>query len=97
MSMSRDVYIVDAVRTPIGRGKADGALHGIHPVDLLAGTLNALVDRTGIDKAEVEDVVAGCVTPIQEQGACIGRLAALQTRLIIPPCLAGRNFFAGPH
>lgn len=76
--MSREVYIVDAVRTPIGRGKADGALHGMHPVDLLAGTLNALVERTGIEKGQVEDVVAGCVSPIGEQGTCIGRLAALK-------------------
>ena len=48
----RDVFIVDAVRTPIGRGKNEGALHGVHPVDLLAQTLNALVERAGIDKAQ---------------------------------------------
>ena len=75
---SRDVILVDAVRTPIGRGKPGGALSHIHPVDLLARTLSALIERTGISKAEVEDVVAGCVTPIGEQGACIGRLAALK-------------------
>ena len=46
----RDVFIIDAIRTPIGRGKQDGALHGIHPVDLLARTLNALVERAGVDK-----------------------------------------------
>src|SRR5271165_3694473 len=48
----RDVFIVDAIRTPIGRGKADGALHNVHPVDLLAQTLNALVEHAGVDKRE---------------------------------------------
>jgi acetyl-CoA acyltransferase len=76
----RDVFIVDAVRTPIGRGKNEGALHGVHPVDLLAQTLNALVERAGIDKAQVEDIVAGCVTASGEQGTCIGRLAGLKAR-----------------
>jgi acetyl-CoA acetyltransferase family protein len=76
----RDVFIVDAVRTPIGRGKEDGALHNVHPVDLLANTLNALVERAGIEKHHVEDVVAGCVTAHGEQGTCIGRLAGLKAR-----------------
>ncbi len=74
----RDVFIVDAVRTPIGRGKADGALHHIHPVDLLARTLDELVRRTGVAKAQVEDVVAGCVSPVGEQGANVARLALLK-------------------
>src|SRR5262249_25631828 len=74
----RDVFIVDAVRTPIGRGKADGAFHKIHPVDLLANTLNALIERSRIDKRKVEDIVAGCVTPAGEQGTNIGRLAGLK-------------------
>jgi acetyl-CoA acetyltransferase family protein len=76
--MGRDVYIVEAVRTPIGRGKEDGALHGIHPVDLLARTLDNLVRRAGVEKSQVDDIVAGCVTPIGEQGANIGRLAGLK-------------------
>ena len=74
----RDVFIVDAVRTPIGRGKADGALHHIHPVDLLARTLDELMRRTGVAKSEVEDVVAGCVSPVGEQGANVARLALLK-------------------
>jgi acetyl-CoA acyltransferase len=74
----RDVFIVDAVRTPIGRGKEDGALHNVHPVDLLAAALNALVERAGVDKAQVEDIVTGCVTAHGEQGTCIGRLAGLK-------------------
>jgi len=67
-----DVFIVDAVRTPIGRGKADGALHGIHPVDLLAKTLVAL------NAHDVEDIICGCVTATGEQGTNIGRLAGLK-------------------
>ncbi len=75
-----DVYIVDAVRTPIGRGKDDGMNHGIHPVDLLAKTLNALMEKSGVEKSQVEDIVAGCVTASKEQGTCIGRLAGLKAR-----------------
>jgi acetyl-CoA acetyltransferase family protein len=76
----RDVFIVDAVRTPIGRGKDDGAHHGTHPVDLLAKTLNALMERAGVAKGEVEDIIAGCVTVHGEQGTCIGRMAGLKAR-----------------
>ncbi len=73
-----DAWIVDAVRTPRGKGKKEtGALSGIHPQDLLSQCLNALVDRTGIDPRDVEDVVAGCVTATGEQGACIARMAVL--------------------
>ena len=71
-------YIIDAVRTPRGRGKAEtGALSGVHPQELLAQCLNAIRDRTGIDPSHVEDVVAGCVTQATEQGACIARNAVL--------------------
>ncbi len=74
----RDVFIVDAVRTPRGRGKAGkGALSGLHPQELLAQTLNRLAEKTGIRKEDVEDVVVGCVTQAGEQGACIARAAVL--------------------
>ncbi|WP_437810940.1 acetyl-CoA C-acetyltransferase [Sorangium sp. So ce1078] len=74
----RDVFIVDAVRTPRGRGKAGkGALSGVHPQELLAQTLNRLAEKTGIRKDDVEDVVVGCVTQAGEQGACIARTAVL--------------------
>jgi acetyl-CoA C-acetyltransferase len=69
-------YIIDAVRTPRGKGKASGALAGVHPQELLAQALNGL-RRTQFDPADVEDVVAGCVQQVGEQGACIGRMAAL--------------------
>ncbi|HEY0484964.1 MAG TPA: thiolase family protein [Mycobacteriales bacterium] len=69
--------IVDAVRTPSGKGKAGGALSGVHPVDLLATALSALVERTGLDPATVEDVIAGCVSQAGEQAVNIARNAAL--------------------
>jgi acetyl-CoA acyltransferase len=73
----REAVIVDAVRTPLGRGKQTGALYPVHPVDLAAKTLRALVDRTGIDPAEIEDVIMGCVSQVGEQGLNVGRNAAL--------------------
>jgi acetyl-CoA C-acetyltransferase len=74
----RDVYIVDAVRTPRGRGKAGkGALSGVHPQELLAQALNHLAKRSGIRKEDVEDVVIGCVTQANEQGAGLARNAVL--------------------
>lgn len=73
----REAVIVDVVRTPLGRGKAGGLLNGWHPVDLVAQPLRALVSRTGIDPAEIEDVIMGCVSQVGEQGINIGRNAAL--------------------
>lgn len=71
-------YIIDAVRTPRGRGKSGkGALSHIHPQELLAQALNRLVERTGIETRDVEDVVAGCVTQAKDQGADIARMAVL--------------------
>ncbi|MBI1376612.1 MAG: acetyl-CoA C-acyltransferase [Frankiales bacterium] len=69
--------IVDAVRTPMGRGKPGGALSGVHAVDLLAGTLAALTARTGVDPGDVEDVLVGCVSQAGEQSATPGRQALL--------------------
>ncbi|NNC06619.1 acetyl-CoA C-acetyltransferase [Corallococcus exiguus] len=71
-------YIIDAVRTPRGRGKmGKGALTGLHPQELLAQTLNALQRRGGWDAREVGDVIAGCVSQVNEQGANIARNAVL--------------------
>ncbi|HEV2851550.1 MAG TPA: acetyl-CoA C-acetyltransferase [Thermoanaerobaculia bacterium] len=73
-----EAFIVDAVRTPRGRGKAGkGALSGVHPQELLAQTLNHLAAKSGIDPREVDDVVAGCVSQAGEQGANIARNAVL--------------------
>ena len=74
----RDVFILDAVRTPRGRGKAGkGALSSMHPQELLAQVLNQLARRTGLRTEDVEDVVVGCVSEVGEQGANVGRNAVL--------------------
>jgi len=72
-----DAFIFDHVRTPRGRGKPDGALHEITPIQLAAQTLDALRRRTDLDTALVDDVVLGCVSPVGEQGGNIARVAAL--------------------
>jgi len=73
-----DAYVIDAVRTPRGRGKpGKGALSGVHPQEIAAQTLRAIVDRTGLDPAEVDDVVLGTVTQVREQGGNIARQAVL--------------------
>lgn len=78
----RDVVIVDAVRTPVGRGKAGGALADVHPVDLLAQTLQALLARSAeVDPAAVDDVIIGCVSQVGEQSATPGRMAWLAAGL----------------
>ncbi|KPG98701.1 acetyl-CoA acetyltransferase [Pseudomonas sp. RIT-PI-q] len=67
--------IFDALRTPRGKGKADGALHSVKPVNLVAGLLTALQQRTSLDTSQVDDVVLGCVTPIGDQGSDIAKTA----------------------
>ncbi|MEV4183075.1 thiolase family protein [Streptosporangium canum] len=73
----RDAVIVEAVRTPIGKGKPGGALAGVHPVDLLAHTLRTLVGRSGVDPALVDDVIGGCVDQVGEQAMNTTRYAWL--------------------
>ncbi len=73
-----EAFILDAVRTPRGRGKpGKGALSAIHPQELLAQTLNQLAKRLSLEKADVDDVVIGCVSQAKEQGACIARNSVL--------------------
>ncbi len=72
-----EAYIFDHVRSPRGRGKADGSLHAITPINLASQVLAALRDRNGLDTTLVDDVVLGCVAPVGEQGADIARIAAL--------------------
>lgn len=75
--MNTDALIVDALRTPTGRGRPSGVLAGIHPVDLLAQALTALLERTRIDPSTVDDVIIGCVSQTGEQSATPGRMAWL--------------------
>jgi acetyl-CoA acyltransferase len=78
----REAVIVDAVRTPVGRGKAGkGALNPIHPVDLLAHSLRELVARTGVDPARIDDVIGGCVDQVGEQAMNTTRYAVLAAGL----------------
>jgi len=72
-----EAYIYDAVRTPRGKGKSDGALHEITPVSLATQVLEAVRDRNGLNGGEVEDVAMGCVSPVGEQGAVVTRTAVL--------------------
>jgi acetyl-CoA acyltransferase len=77
----RDAVIVDAVRTPIGKGKPGGALSGMHPVQLHAHAIRSLIERTGIDPALVDDVISGAVGQIGEQSVNTARWAALSAGL----------------
>ena len=77
MEQMSEALIFDHVRTPRGKGRADGALHCVSPVNLLAQVLISLRDRNELDTALVEDVIAGCGSPIGEQGSAIGRSAVL--------------------
>ncbi len=72
-----DAFIYDHVRSPRGRGKADGALHTVPTVELAAQVLRAVVARSGIDAAEIGDVVLGCVDPIGEAGGDVAKSAAV--------------------
>ena len=72
-----EAYIIDAIRTPRGKGKKDGSLHQVKPISLLTGLLNELKDRHGLDTSKVDDIVLGCVTPIGDQGADIAKTAAI--------------------
>src|ERR671916_524927 len=80
----REVVIVEAVRTPVGRGHEEkGYYKDVHPSTLLAKTYDEVINRAGIDASEVEDVVAGCVQQFGEQGMNIGRNAWLEAGLPI--------------
>ena len=72
-----DAYIFDAIRTPRGKGKAGGALYEVKPIELLAGLLRSLKKRNDLDTAQVDDLLIGCVTPIDDQGADIAKAALL--------------------
>ena len=72
-----EAYIYDAVRTPRGRGRPGGSLNQVTPVYLAAHALKAIRDRSGLDTAQVDDVILGCVEQVGEQAADIARVAAL--------------------
>jgi len=77
----RDAYIFDAVRSPRGKGRADGSLHEVTPVKLSADMLNAVKDRNNLDGHAVEDVIWGNATQVKEQGGCLARTSVLASDL----------------
>ncbi|WP_262705438.1 MULTISPECIES: acetyl-CoA C-acetyltransferase [Streptomyces] len=86
--MSTEAYVYDAIRTPRGRGKADGALHGTKPVDLVVGLIHELRRRfPELDPAAIDDVVLGVVSPLGDQGSDIAKIAAIAAGL--PDTVAG--------
>jgi acetyl-CoA C-acetyltransferase len=83
-----EAFVFDAIRTPRGRGKASGSLHGTKPIDLVVGLIEELLARNpGLDPERVDDVVLGCVSPLGDQGADIAKIAAIKAGL--PDTVAG--------
>ncbi len=83
-----EAYIYEAIRTPRGRGKANGSLHGVKPVSLVVGLIDELLERNpDLDPNAIEDVILGCVSPVGDQGADIAKTAALAAGL--PDTVAG--------
>ncbi|MFI2508920.1 acetyl-CoA C-acetyltransferase [Streptomyces sp. NPDC018972] len=86
--MSTEAYVYDAIRTPRGRGKAGGALHGTKPIDLVVGLIDEILRRfPGLDPVAIDDIVLGVVSPLGDQGADIARTAAVLAGL--PETVAG--------
>ena len=76
-----EAFVFDAIRTPRGKGKKDGSLYEVKPVNLLAGLLTDLQQRNGFDTSKVDDVVMGVVSPVGDQGAVLPKVAALKAGL----------------
>ncbi|MFF8641498.1 acetyl-CoA C-acetyltransferase [Streptomyces sp. NPDC015345] len=86
--MTTEAYVYDAIRTPRGRGKASGALHGTKPIDLVVGLIHEIRDRfPDLDPAAIDDIVLGVVGPVGDQGSDIARIAAIAAGL--PDTVAG--------
>ena len=85
---STEALVFDAIRTPRGKGKANGSLHTTKPIDLVVGLMHEMLSRNeSLDPARVDDVVLGCVSPIGDQGGDIAKAAAIKAGL--PPTVAG--------
>jgi acetyl-CoA C-acetyltransferase len=85
---STDALVFEAIRTPRGKGKSNGSLHGTKPVDLVVGLMHETLGRhAGLDPNDIDDVVLGCVSPVGDQGADIAKTAALKAGL--PNTVAG--------
>ena len=93
--MEREAWIIDAVRSPRGKGKESGALHNVHPQRILAQVLNGLRDRIGFDPAEVDDVVMGCGAGSGDHSMDIARMSALDAGWSIEAPGVTLNRFCG--
>src|SRR5512132_1810740 len=92
-----DALIIDACRTPRGVGKAGkGALSGIHPQQLGATVLRALAERTGINTADVDDIVWGCSAQVSTQSGDLGRMSALDAGYDVRASAVTLDRFCGP-
>ncbi|MCR9203233.1 MAG: acetyl-CoA C-acetyltransferase [Halobacteriovoraceae bacterium] len=91
----RDVFIVDAIRTPRGKGKADGHQHTLRPVQLGAHVLKSLIERQELESQFVEDVIFGCVTQTSEQGGCIAKASCFEAGFSDSVCGVTLNRFCG--
>ena len=86
--MGSEAYVYDALRTPRGRGKKTGSLHGVKPISLVVGLIEEVRRRNpGLDPALVDDVVLGVVSPLGDQGSVIAKTAAVAAGL--PHTVAG--------
>lgn len=86
--MPHEIFVYDAIRTPRGRGRRDGALHGVKPITLVTELLHALQERNpDLDPSRIDDLILGCVSPLRDQGADIARTAAIAAGL--PDTVAG--------
>ena len=89
----KEVVLVSAVRSPVGKGKKDGALANVHAVDLSAQVMRAAIERAGVDPAVIDDVYWGCAMPESTQGLNVARLAWLRARLPVEVPAATINRF----
>ncbi|VAW39832.1 3-ketoacyl-CoA thiolase @ Acetyl-CoA acetyltransferase [hydrothermal vent metagenome] len=78
--MTKEAYVFEAIRTPRSKGKASGELHEVKPIDLVVALMDALVERTALDTAQVDDVVLGVVTPVGDQGSDIAKIGAQKAK-----------------
>ncbi|HUR74541.1 MAG TPA: beta-ketoacyl synthase N-terminal-like domain-containing protein, partial [Sporichthya sp.] len=86
--MSTEAFVYDAIRTPRGRGKKTGSLHGVKPISLVVGLIDALRERyPNLDETRIDDLVLGVVSPVGDQGSDIAKTAALLAGL--PETVAG--------
>ncbi|HKW09688.1 MAG TPA: acetyl-CoA C-acyltransferase, partial [Gemmatimonadaceae bacterium] len=93
MSELKEAVIVSAVRSPVGKGKKDGALASVHPTELSAWVMRAAVQQAGIDPATIDDIYWGCAMPEASQGLNVARLASLRAGIPVDVPSATINRF----